>query len=75
MKLFRRECWQKVRPRVASGALINAEMFYRLKQQGIDWKQVPVHHYPRLYGTQTGAKLSVIIRMFKELLRLRRESH
>ncbi len=71
MKLWKREYWSVIRPRIATGALVNAEMFYRLKRAGIAWKQVNVSHYPRKYGAQTGAKLSVIVRMFIELLTLR----
>jgi glycosyltransferase involved in cell wall biosynthesis len=71
MKMFRRDIWHKVRPEFATGALFNAETFYRAKLQRIAWKQVFVEHYPRLYGQQTGAKLSVILRMFRDLVRLR----
>ena len=73
MKLMKREIWPKIRPRVATGALVNAEMFYRMKIQGIPWVQVFVEHYPRKFGAQTGANLSVILRMFKELMKLRME--
>ncbi len=71
MKVFRRELWSTIRPSVATGALVNAEMFYRMKRKNILWKQVDVHHYPRQFGMQTGAKLSVILRMFKELWTLK----
>jgi hypothetical protein len=71
MKVWRRSLWPRIRPTHSTGALFNAEMFYRLRLAGIPWKQVPVHHYPRLRGAQTGAKLWVIFRMFRDLLRLR----
>ena len=71
MKMWKRDIWSQIRPTVATGALFNAEMFYRLKQQRITWKQVFVDHYPRLYGEQTGANIRVILRMFRDLLRLR----
>lgn len=73
MKVWRRELWPRIRPVHATGALINAEMFYRLHRLGIPWKQVPVHHYPRLKGAQTGANMHVILRMFRDLFALRRE--
>ncbi len=73
MKLFTRECWQKVRPTHATGALFNAEVFLNLKAHGIVWADVPVPHYPRLKGNPTGAKPGVIVRMFKELLELKRD--
>ena len=33
-------------------------------------EETGVHHYPRTAGTQTGAKLTVILRAFKELFKL-----
>ena len=71
MKIFRRSTWQKVRPRHSTGALINAEIFSRLRALDIPWHQVDVPHYPRRFGQQTGANPGVIARMFKELWRLR----
>jgi glycosyltransferase involved in cell wall biosynthesis len=73
MKMFRREVWSVIRPTVATGALFNGELFYRAKRNGIRWKQVFVNHYPRLRGTQTGANLSVILKMFRDLWRLKRD--
>ena len=72
MKVWHRALWQRIRPVHATGALINAEMFYRLHCLGIPWKTVPVHHYARLKGVQTGANFRVIFRMFRDLLALRR---
>lgn len=71
MKIFKRSIWQTVRPRCASGALFNAEVFLRAKGNSIAWKQVSVPHFPRTAGSQTGAKISVILRMFLELFQLR----
>jgi glycosyltransferase involved in cell wall biosynthesis len=55
------------------GALINAELYGRAVRQGFGIKEVGVHHYPREAGVQTGAHLSVIIRAFYDLFRLRRK--
>lgn len=71
MKIFRRDIWQTIRPRYATGALFNAELLYRLTQAKIRWKQINVHHYPRLFGHPTGANIGVIFRMFVDLFRLR----
>lgn len=73
MKVFRRSVWERARPVVTTGALLNAEFFYNLKRQGIPWKQVDVAHYPRRAGKQTGANPRVILRMFRELMVLRRQ--
>jgi glycosyltransferase involved in cell wall biosynthesis len=71
MKVWRRDLWPQIRPRLATGALFNAELFLRLKRSGIVWKQVDVDHYPRRFGLQTGAKSGVILRMFREMWQLR----
>ena len=53
----------------SNGALISTELLARLKKKGTRFVQLPVRHYPRTAGTQTGAKLSVILRAFKELFK------
>jgi len=72
MKIFRRSIWPQIRPEFSTGALVNAEAFYRAKLRDIKFKQVFVKHYPRMYGTQTGADIKVILRMFRDMWRLRK---
>ena len=71
-KIWKREIWPKIRPRYSTGALINGEVFYRLRRHGIRWKQEPVRHFPRRHGKQTGANIKVIYRMFRDLFALKR---
>lgn len=71
MKVFRRELWPRIRPRVATGALFNAELFFRMKRNAVEWLQVPVPHYPRLHGRQTGGSPLVLVRALRELWQLR----
>jgi glycosyltransferase involved in cell wall biosynthesis len=71
MKVFKKEIWKTIRPVHGVEKLFCTELFLRLKRNSIPWIVIPVHHYPRLRGTPTGAKVSVIIRMFKELWGLR----
>jgi putative flippase GtrA len=54
-------------PLETRGAMINAELLYRLRCAGCSYKEVGVIHLPRLHGKATGAKLSVILRAFREL--------
>jgi glycosyltransferase involved in cell wall biosynthesis len=77
MKIFRRSIWRTIRPVYATGALINAEMFYAMKNAKIVFGEALVPHYPRLAGTPTGANPRVILRAFKELwlLKVARKSH
>ena len=57
----------------STGALINAELYGRAVRRGFGIKEVGVHHYPREAGVQTGAHLSVIVRAFYDLFRLRQK--
>lgn len=72
MKIFRRDLWTAIRPTHGVEKLFNTEMFLRMQENGTRWATIDVPHYPRRAGTPTGAKLSVIIRMFGELRGLRR---
>jgi glycosyltransferase involved in cell wall biosynthesis len=52
------------------GALINTEILAKAKVQGRTITQVGVNHYPRLEGEQSGASLKVVVRAFREIIRL-----
>ncbi len=54
-------------PLQTRGAMINAELMYRLKMAGCTYKEVGVRHLPRRAGRATGANPAVIIRAFREL--------
>jgi len=49
------------------GAMINAEMLYKLKRDGGTIKEIGVQHLPRRAGQATGANINVILRAFREL--------
>lgn len=57
----------------STGALIDTEMLAKARNLGYSIGQMGVQHYPRTAGQQTGAKLSVIVRAFKELMKLYRQ--
>jgi glycosyltransferase involved in cell wall biosynthesis len=67
-KLIHRRVLDSVKLK-SNGALVSAELLIKASRRGFTIAQVGVNHYPRLSGQQTGAKLSVILRMFWELLR------
>lgn len=54
----------------STGALIDTEMLAKARYLGYSIGQIGVRHYPRTAGSQTGANLKVILRAFRELLRL-----
>jgi glycosyltransferase involved in cell wall biosynthesis len=70
-KLIRRELLDRLALR-SSGALINTEMLTLARRRGARIVEVPVHHFPRTAGTQTGAHPAVVLRAFRELFQLRR---
>jgi glycosyltransferase involved in cell wall biosynthesis len=57
----------------SEGALINTEMLVLARQLHARVVEVPVHHYPRRAGKQTGANIRVVFRAFAELLAFRAE--
>lgn len=65
-KLFRRDVFTKIQLS-SVGAMINTELLARAAQQHLRIREVPVSHYPRDAGQQTGANLRVIARAFREL--------
>jgi len=68
-KLFAREIIEG-RNFISPGALINAELLFIARVKGIDPVQVPVSHFPRKAGRQTGGSLKVLARASRELVRL-----
>lgn len=70
-KLYRRKIFDDITLE-SQGALIDTEVLAKAKAKGYTITEVGVNHYPRVAGVQTGAKLSVILKAFKELFELRR---
>jgi putative flippase GtrA len=65
-KLMRTECLRSLSLE-ADGAVLMTELLYKWQRAQYSWVQVPVQHLPRRGGKQTGAKLRVILKAFKEL--------
>lgn len=65
-KLLRTE-FLRQHPLETRGAMINAELLYKLDRAGSTYKEFGVHHLPRRAGRATGAHLRVILRAFREL--------
>lgn len=73
-KVFRTEYFRQV-VLEARGAMLLTEVVYKFIRSGYRYTQVPVKHLPREAGKATGAKLSVIVRAFKELFFYARKWH
>ncbi len=75
-KLLRRDVLDHV-TLTSNGAMLDTELLVGAKMRGFRIVETPVTHKPRVAGSQTGAKLRVILRAFRDLLifwrRLNRE--
>ncbi len=69
-KLFRRSVFEKVQIR-SVGAMVNTEIFCQAFKFGMRITEVEVTHYPRVHGQPTGAKLRVILKAMRELIKMR----
>lgn len=69
-KLYRRKIFDEITLE-SQGALIDTEILAKAKARGYLITEVGVNHYPRIAGEQTGAKLSVILKAFIELFKLK----
>jgi glycosyltransferase involved in cell wall biosynthesis len=69
-KVFKRRVFEAI-PIHSVGAFVNTEILVRAKAAGFSIKQLPVSHYPRAAGEQSGADFRVIAKAFSELYRLR----
>ncbi|MEM7332307.1 MAG: glycosyltransferase family 2 protein [Chloroflexota bacterium] len=72
-KLMHWDVVEYLRDEVTSGgATFSAEFLVRAKRAGFKIEEVPIlGHRPRVAGSPTGAKLSVILRAFRELVQFR----
>ncbi|MBI3537183.1 MAG: glycosyltransferase family 2 protein [Chloroflexi bacterium] len=69
-KLFKREILDHITI-LSRGATFSAEFLVRAKRAGYQIFQVRVSHFPRRAGQPTGARPDVIVRAFRELIRVR----
>ena len=62
-------------PLETRGAMINAELLYKLRRAGCSYQEIGVHHLPRRGGRATGARPGVILRALCELFVYARRWH
>lgn len=65
-KMFKKEALEKIMPLRSDGAMITTEILAKAKKKKLVIKEVEVEHYPRKYGAQTGANVSVVVRAILE---------
>jgi len=71
-KVFNRRVFDKVQIN-SVGAMVNTEIFAQVFRFGMTVKEVPVSHFPRRHGKPTGGNPAVIIKAFRELIKIRRK--
>lgn len=69
-KLFRRCVFDDIRLE-SVGAMINTEILVLARWQEKRIKEVPVRHFPRVAGEQSGANIRVVLKAFRELVTMR----
>jgi glycosyltransferase involved in cell wall biosynthesis len=73
-KLMHRSAVESIADQLQSDyAAISPELLARLSRTGQRFVEVPVPHYPRVNGTQTGLKAGVVVRSFVDLYNIRQE--
>lgn len=70
-KLFRADLIGDPATLKGEGATINPEIILRARERHARFAQIGVNHFERKHGSQTGAKLSVILRSFRSLFDIR----
>lgn len=70
-KLFRAEILHLIINNLRStGTTINTEILIKLKKIQATIGEIPVTHYPRMYGRSTGIHLNVVMKAFWELAKI-----
>ena len=72
-KMIKKEVYKKVQPLVGEEKVTQIEMLVKAKRMGFKFAEVGVSHYPRTSGTQTGAKLKVVVKSVFDLFKLWRK--
>ena len=68
-KLFKRSVYKSI-SLITESAITETEFLVRATRGGYSYLELPVHHYPRLYGKQTGGNAKVIIKALRESIAL-----
>ncbi|RKY33624.1 MAG: hypothetical protein DRP78_07310 [Candidatus Omnitrophota bacterium] len=69
-KLFKREIFASEKI-MSTGGIIYAEMLLKARLKGFKVKQVPVTHFPRRAGKQTGGSFKVVLKAVIDLIVLK----
>lgn len=70
VKLFRKRVFEKISID-SSSSFVEAEILIKAHRNNLRIVEVPIDHYPRIGGRQTGANIKVITRALWEVIRFR----
>ena len=71
-KLIKKSVVEAVEPLQGEEKVYQIELLVKAKRKGFRFAEVGVHHYPRVFGKQTGASLKVVLRSIREMFDLYR---
>lgn len=69
-KLIKKQVFDKVQPLEGEEKVTQIEFLVKAKRLGYRFDEVGVLHYPRKFGTPTGAKMVVVVKSVGDLLKL-----
>jgi glycosyltransferase involved in cell wall biosynthesis len=71
-KLIKKSVIEAIEPLQGEEKVYQIELLVKAKRKGFRFAEVGVHHYPRVFGKQTGASLKVVFRSIREMFDLYR---
>jgi glycosyltransferase involved in cell wall biosynthesis len=71
-KLIKKSVIEAIEPLQGEEKVYQIELLVKAKRKRFRFAEVGVHHYPRVFGTQTGASLKVVSRSIREMFDLYR---
>lgn len=69
-KMIKKKVYESVLPLEAGEKVTQIEFLVKAKRLGFKFVEVGVNHYPRKFGTPTGAKIRVVLRSVVDLFKL-----
>lgn len=69
-KMIKKEVFEGIQPLIGEEKVTQIEMLVKAKKKKYRFKEVPVHHYPRVFGKQTGANIKVVAKSYLDLIKL-----
>jgi glycosyltransferase involved in cell wall biosynthesis len=69
-KMIKKEVYEATLPLEGEEKVTQIELLVKAKKKGFKFVEVGVHHYPRKFGTPTGANLRVVLKSVLDLFKL-----